>query len=71
MNNVLSYASFAIAVAALVMASQSAVGEKAGVFTGTQVAAATSEPAIAAAWVYYPAQFQNKANRIEPLPPQF
>lgn len=71
MNNVLGYASFGIAVAALVMASQSAVGEKPEAYTGTQVAQVSSEPAITAAWVYTPAQFVNSARRIEPLPAQF
>jgi hypothetical protein len=71
MNNVLSYASFAVAIAALVMASQSAVGEKPSRFTGTHVAYTSNEPAIASAWVYYPSQFENKAKRIEVLPAQF
>ncbi|MGH8718607.1 MAG: hypothetical protein ACREV0_06640 [Burkholderiales bacterium] len=71
MNSVLSYASFGIAVAALVVASQSAVGEKPTEFAGTQVAQVSSEPAITAAWVYYPAQFVNKARHAEVLPAQF
>ena len=70
MSSVLSYASFAIAIAAMVVASQSAVGEKHQ--PGTQaVVTNSSEPAIASAWVYYPSQFVNKARFVEREYPQF
>jgi hypothetical protein len=71
MSNMLNYVSFAIAVAALVMASQSAVGEKPAAFAGTHVVHYPSEPAISAAWVYYPSQFVNKAKYVEREYPQF
>jgi hypothetical protein len=72
MSNILSYASFAIAVAAMVVASQSAVGEKQKPIAGTYAFAKnSSEPAITPAWVYYPSQFVNKAKFVEREYPQF
>lgn len=72
MSNVLNYASFAIAVAALVMASQSAVGEKPAAFAGSHFASNhLSEPAITAALGYYPSQFVNSAKYVEREYPQF
>lgn len=72
MSNVLSYASFAIAIAAMVVASQSAVGEKQESVAGTQAFVTNSpEPVITPASVYYPSQFVNKAKFVEREYPQF